>query len=126
VTPLKYPRACNELVAKGIPRPLGQPCFIEPIEVDSDSSSITVSPAALDAELEELEVTKKLVQPQVLQKQLRAQPKVMKDKAYEVFCGAAGLTTPLSAQLFVAFVSLAIAKAKASFMFWPPVAPDSV
>ena len=72
------------------------PSSSELIEVDSDSSSITITPLASDTEIVEPQSKKRLVQPPPSCKKIWAQPKVLRDKAYEVFCGAAGLTLNLS------------------------------
>ena len=66
------------------------PRSLEPIEVD-DESSETCSLIASDSDCEMKPKT-----PPPACKKIWAQPKVLRDKAFEVFCGAAGLTLNLT------------------------------
>ena len=81
-------------------------CSVEQIEVESQSDDMTCSPSPSDTEAVEPVAVgpskmvtgppKPTKQPPPPCKKIWAQPKVLRDKAYEVFCGAAGLTLNLS------------------------------
>ena len=87
---------CNEFELKEVPRLPYSRSSVEHIEVESDSSEPTYTPPQSDIEVEGPQVVRKKKTAPHPDKKTWSQPEVLRDKAYEIFCGAAGLTLNLT------------------------------